>query len=80
MRTCSSGVELAIILDLLRHVADHEGMNIRQLAQSLGRNDKNVQTDVTELIDLGLLERNDEGMLSTPFDEIIIHAGIRHAA
>ena len=67
-------------LELLRHVASNEGLNIRQLAQSPGRDYKNVHTDVTELVDLGLLERNDIGTLSAPFDEIVIYAGIRDAA
>jgi predicted transcriptional regulator len=67
-------------LDLLRHVASQEGLNVRQLAQSLGRDYKNVHTDVTELVDLGLLERGDDGVLVAPYDELLIHAGIRDAA
>lgn len=67
-------------LELLRHVAAHEGLNVRQLAQSLGRDYKNVHTDVTNLVELGLLERGEDGTLSTPYDEIVIHAGIRDAA
>ena len=67
-------------LDLLRHVASHESLNIHQLSRSLERDYKNVHTDVIELVDLGLLERSDSGRLSTPFDEIVIHAGIRDAA
>jgi len=67
-------------LELLRHVAVHEGLNVRQLAQSLGRNYKNVHTDVTSLVELGLLKRNEVGTLSAPYDEIVIHAGIRDAA
>lgn len=67
-------------LELLRHVASHEGLNVRQLALSLGRDYKNVHTDVTDLVELGLLERADDGALSAPYDEILIHAGIRDAA
>ncbi|MEY6433460.1 MarR family transcriptional regulator [Thioalkalicoccus limnaeus] len=67
-------------LDLLRHVASHEGLNVRQLAQSLGRDYKNVHTDVTELVELGLLERGNDGVLVAPYDEILIHAGLRDAA
>lgn len=67
-------------LDLLRHVATHEGLNVRQLAQALGRDYKNVHTDVAGLIDLGLLERGEDGALLAPYDEILIHAGIRDAA
>lgn len=63
-------------LGLLRHVASHEGLNVRQLAQSLGRDYKNVYTDVAEL---GLLERGNDGIPFAPYDEIPIHAAIRDA-
>jgi|GEM_PF-4527198 len=33
-----------------------------------------------ELFELGLLDRADDGVLSAPDDEILIHAGIRDAA
>lgn len=67
-------------LELLRYVAAHEGLNTRQLAQGLERDYKNVYTDVAELTELGLLEKNESGKLSAPFDEIVIHAGIRSDA
>jgi predicted transcriptional regulator len=67
-------------LDLLRYVAAHEGLNVRQLAKSLGRDYKNVHTDVSSLLELGLLDRDEDGTLSTPYDEIVIYAGIRNAA
>jgi predicted transcriptional regulator len=67
-------------LELLRHVASNEGLNVRQLAQALGRDYKNVHTDVSELVGLGLLERDDKGLLIAPYDAILIHAGIRDAA
>jgi len=67
-------------LELLRYIATHEGLNIRQVAQAVGRNYKNVYADVKELVELGLLERNEQDHLSAPFDEIVIHAGLRDAA
>ena len=67
-------------MELLRYVATHEPRNIRQLAQGLGRNYKNVHTDVRELVALGLLERNGQGQLTAPFDKIVIHAELRDAA
>jgi len=36
--------------------------------------------DVTSIVELGLLERGEDGMLSAPYDEMFIHAGIRDAA
>jgi hypothetical protein len=35
---------------------------------------------VTGLVELGLMDRGEDGTLSTPYDEIVIHAGIRDAA
>ncbi len=66
-------------LELLRHVASHEVLNIHQLAQALGRDYKNVHTDVKALEELGLLERVD-GKLVAPFDEIEIKVALREAA
>ena len=67
-------------LELLRFVADQQGLNIRRLAQTLGRDYKNVYTDVRELEQLGLIQKNDDGTLTVPFDEIVIHAGLTKAA
>ena len=67
-------------LELLRYVATHEAPNVRQLAQGLERNYKNVYTDVRDLLELGLLEKSDQGRLTAPFDEIVIHAELRDAA
>jgi len=67
-------------LELVRHVAGDEGLQIRPLARALGRDYKNVYTDVQALIELGLLEKNERGGLRAPFDEIVIRAGLRKAA
>ena len=55
-------------------------MNIRQLAQALGRDYKNIHTDVSELEVLGLIEKDDKGVLTVPYDEIVIRAGLTEAA
>ncbi len=67
-------------MDLMRCSAAHPGLTAAQLASRLGRDDQDVRTDVTALVDLGLLELDDNGALSAPYDEILIHAGIRDAA
>jgi predicted transcriptional regulator len=67
-------------LEMLRFVATNENLNTRQLSQQLGRNYKNVYTDVRDLVELGLLEKNERGWLTAPFDEIVIHATVRDAA
>jgi len=67
-------------LELIRHVAGGEGLQIRPLARALARDYKNVHTDVQALIGLGLLEKDARGGLRAPFDEIVIRAGLREAA
>ena len=67
-------------LELIRFVAQHEELNTRQLAQQLGRDYKNVYNDVRDLVDLGLLAKDQAGYLTAPFDEIVIHATVRDAA
>ena len=68
-------------LELLRYVAEQQNtLNTRQLAQALGRDYKNVHTDVSQLEELGLIEKGEKGVLSVPYDEIVIHAGLTEAA
>ena len=81
----SSIAELTTLLspkrmELLRHVAQRPGLSIRGLAQDLGRDYKNVHTDVTELEARQLLERDDTGRITAPYDELIIRAPLREAA
>lgn len=67
-------------LEMLRFVATNENLNTRQLSQQLGRDYKNVYTDVNDLAELGLLAKDERGLLTAPFDEIVIHATVRDAA
>ena len=67
-------------LELVRHVAVKDGLQIRPLARALQRDYKNVHSDVQALIELGLLEKDEHGGLRAPFDEIVIRAGLRKAA
>ena len=66
-------------LELLRFAADHEGLNIRQIAQQAGRDYKNVYDDIQRLCELGLLEKRN-GKLFAPYDEIVTHYALRIAA
>jgi len=66
-------------LELVRHVASHEGLNIRQLAQALERDYKNVYEDVRKLCEYGLLEKDDRGALRAPFDQLVIRADLHQA-
>jgi len=66
-------------MELLRFVAQHEGLGIRQLAMETQRDDKSLQGDIQLLCKLGLLEKQD-GTLSAPFDEVVLHYSLREAA
>lgn len=67
-------------MELLRHVAQSPGLSIRGLAQALGRDYKNVHTDVSNLEARHLLERDAAGLVTAPYDELIIRAPLRKAA
>ena len=56
-------------LELLRHVRQHGAENVRELAQTLGRDYKNVHQDVSVLESAGLLVR-DGRKLAAPWDEL----------
>ena len=62
-------------LDLLRHVRQHGANNVRELAQALGRDYKNVHQDVGVLEATGLLVR-DGRKLSAPWDELQAHVSL----
>jgi predicted transcriptional regulator len=66
-------------MELLRHVAEHPGLSVRALAIALGRDYKNVHADVADLEEQHLLERDDDGKLTAPYDEIVIRASLRRA-
>jgi len=62
-------------LELQRHVRQRGANNVRELAQSLGRDYKNVHQDVAALEATGLLIR-DGRKLSAPWDELQAHVSL----
>jgi predicted transcriptional regulator len=57
------------LLDTLRRMGPS---SMYALAKVAGRNYSNVHTDVGRLLELGLVERGDDGMVFVPFDAIEI--------
>lgn len=57
-------------------------ISIRALAGQLGRNYSNVHRDVTALLELRILERDDQGLVLVPWDGLEIHLSLdqSHAA
>ncbi|HSW83849.1 MAG TPA: hypothetical protein VLH12_10260 [Usitatibacter sp.] len=67
-------------MELLRHVAQSPGLSVKRLAKDLRRDYKNVHTDVSELEARHLLERNGDGRVIAPYDQLVIRAALRQAA
>ncbi|MDO8263661.1 MAG: hypothetical protein Q7T21_10610 [Gallionella sp.] len=54
--------------------------SIYALAKKLGRHYKNVHTDVTALVQLGIIEKDAEGKVFVPWDEIDVNMPLARAA
>lgn len=67
-------------LQVLAAIAAQPGLSIPALASHLARDYENVHGDVSALAELGLIERSAEGLLSAPYDELVIRAPLRAAA
>lgn len=46
-------------------------LSINAVAQQLGRNYKNVHGDVKKLMEIGLVERQDDGRIGIPYSSIV---------
>jgi predicted transcriptional regulator len=57
------------LLSVLQH---HGPMGIRELARQLGRDVKNVHTDIQTLKEIGLIQDHDSGVY-VPYNEIEAH-------
>lgn len=56
--------------ELIEELQKHGPSGQRHLARLLGRDIKRVHDDVTLLSDWGIIEKNDDGKVLVPFDEI----------
>ena len=59
-------------LDLLDTLRKAGPCSVYALAKTSERNYSNVHTDVSRLEELGLIERNDDGAVSVPYDAVEI--------
>lgn len=55
-------------------------VGVRDLARRIGRDVKRVHEDATALVNLGLIERTDEGALICPFADIHVDMHMLRAA
>ena len=65
------------LLDTLRQVGP---CSVYALAKAAERNYSNVHTDVSRLEELGLIERNDQGAISVPYDAVEIRLPLAQVA
>lgn len=59
-------------LQILREIKSAGPLSVYALARRLERNYSNVYGDVQRLLALGLLEKNAEGQVLVPFDDIVV--------
>lgn len=60
-------------VELMKELRQQDGLSIRALSKLLKRNYKNVHTDVSVLLDVGLIQRSEKGLLTVPWDVIDSH-------
>jgi predicted transcriptional regulator len=65
------------LLDTLRRMGPSSMYALAKVAE---RNYSNVHTDVVRLLELGLVERGDDGMVFVPFDAIEIRLPLAQVA
>ncbi len=67
-------------LDLLNTLRGIGPCSIYALAKAADRNYSNVHTDITRLIELGLVERNEDDTVEVKFDAVEIRMPLARAA
>jgi predicted transcriptional regulator len=65
-------------LEILKMLHESGAMSIRALSKHLHRDYKNVHQDIQLLVNVGLVEKTEEGLVSVPWDTVV--AEIRLAA
>ena len=61
--------------ELLQRLAKARPVTVYALAKLLGRDYKNVHTDVARLIELGLIERREDGSVAVTWDGVRAELG-----
>ena len=56
--------------DLMDRLREAGPLSVYELARRLGRDYKNVHTDVARLLELGLVERGGDGRVAVPWDVV----------
>ncbi len=67
-------------LDLLNTLRSMGATSVYALAKTAERNYSNVHADIGRLVDLGLVERTADDMVTVPFDAVEIRMALAQAA
>src|ERR1700742_625784 len=65
--------------ELIRTMTGAGAMTIREAARRVGRDVKAVHGDVHALLDCGVLQRTDKGLILFPFDAVHVDVTLRAA-
>lgn len=60
-------------LEILKTLRIEGAMNVKSLSKTVDRDYKNVHVDCAELEGVGLIQRNNDGLLAAPWDVIDAH-------
>ena len=60
-------------MELVYFLRKHGSMSIRQAAKLLNRDYKDVHSDVQSLLPIDLLVKGEDGLISAPWDSIVIN-------
>lgn len=66
--------------ELLGFLSEHGPLTVAELARALGRNYKNVHGDVAALSEWLAVEREPDGRVGVPWDEIDLRLPLQHKA
>ncbi len=58
--------------NLIAVLREHDAMSVAELARRSERNYKNVHQDVAMMLEWHILERNAQGQIHAPFDELVL--------
>ncbi|MCK2127413.1 MarR family transcriptional regulator [Thauera aromatica] len=69
-------------LDTLREIKRSGPLSVYAVAKQLSRNYSNVHADVQKLVEHGLVDKDEQGRVFVPWDDIVVRvdASLLHAA
>jgi predicted transcriptional regulator len=67
-------------MEIVRAMTGTGPLTIREVARSVGRDFKAVHSDVTRLVNAGILERTEKGAVEFPYDRVHVEFDMVAAA